>query len=979
MNIIPEYLAQFDLTPDASQAEIEAVLSYQEKRCQVLLKIPIKRSEGALRLELIGKIRELLDQPVPTARGNSQESLFDLFPNLESEFEREPIPFVVTPESPARNESVVTIIEREVINDEAKLESIRRTLNQWANSIPHHEYLTFGSDITILTAEQQPIYFVRLAMVNETRLLCQRQSPYLGEPLPMAATLHPDTIAIWELALPEKRGYHPESIEHTLAASRYRLGCPRCQSQGEMWCTTCQSSGVVLCPQCNGRYQFTCSACEGRGMTTARSTDNMVSCSQCRGAGVVLCGYCRDGWYQCNTCMGYRRITCSECAGRGEIVHSLSIQASYQMKNTFATVFPTNLPDYVIKYFESERYESSAGVALSLEGGRQPDDRAITEIKHELLQAKIGALLKRTLAEIKPQERLYKHLLEVRRCSAIQVRYSFEESNYELWIIGEQGDVYCRTSPIHEYDQKLAKQAALVLADNDPRSCLENLEWAFRHTPNSASGLVVLNECVKKISLQLNAGHYYQVLSIAKLAEHLLGPSLAINFMKMSAQAALKMRLEYAMAATAVGILTLLAALGWLNLNGEIYALNVTLTTGLITLVISITALTLLLATRLASRIGRLATAALVSAIVVLGSSLSGIAAQEEYLARQKREAQARFGRGDYESAKYAIEPLESAIWAAPRDLELQLMLGRAYVRATYYEKAIQSLNVALELSNGRNAEVHNEMGLALLGKGENEKASEHFRRAIALRVPETYLEAYENLARCWQMAYLEGDNFVMGRAGIPLEDPPHTVKVAAFFIDRYEVSNKQYLEFVRATGHRVPADWIQGEPAAGTENWPVTGVNLTDARTYTKWRAERTGFPFRLPSEAEWEFAARGRQNRLFPWGNEFKSSLANVRGSEGRRVSVGSFPKGASPSGVEDLIGNAAEWVEDPLKPYPGSSAIIPANGLWVIRGGSYATLPEQASATTRTAAPAEGGDYREVGFRCVLSAETILSNSN
>jgi len=190
-----------------------------------------------------------------------------------------------------------------------------------------------------------------------------------------------------------------------------------------------------------------------------------------------------------------------------------------------------------------------------------------------------------------------------------------------------------------------------------------------------------------------------------------------------------------------------------------------------------------------------------------------------------------------------------------------------------------------------------------------------------------------------------------MGRSdGGALEAPAHAAQVKPFFIDRFEVTNQQYLEFVRATSHPPPPQWANSVPAAGREHHPVTGVSIDDARAFAHWRAAKDKLDYRLPSEAEWEYAARGPNDRRYPWGNEWQKNNANIRGNEGRLSDVGSFTKGATPEGVEDLLGNAAEWADDQLRPYPGGKSALPAANLWVIRGGGYDS--NEATATTRWA---------------------------
>jgi len=232
-------------------------------------------------------------------------------------------------------------------------------------------------------------------------------------------------------------------------------------------------------------------------------------------------------------------------------------------------------------------------------------------------------------------------------------------------------------------------------------------------------------------------------------------------------------------------------------------------------------------------------------------------------------------------------------------------------------------------------------------------------------------------------MALIPAGEFLMGSAegsdSFSDERPQRTVFVSAFRIDRHEVTNAQYHRFVTATHHPPPSNpnpavtlWEEGHPLAGSEQHPVVNVSWHDAVAYCQWAGKR------LPTEAEWEKAARGTDGRLYPWGNEwdwkransasywagrtieFKDGaawkafwvegdgarIAKERGLKGEVLTlpVGSFPEGASPYGLFDMAGNASEWVNDWFDPYyylkaPPADPKGP-NGvlLKVVRGGSW-----------------------------------------
>jgi serine/threonine-protein kinase len=217
-------------------------------------------------------------------------------------------------------------------------------------------------------------------------------------------------------------------------------------------------------------------------------------------------------------------------------------------------------------------------------------------------------------------------------------------------------------------------------------------------------------------------------------------------------------------------------------------------------------------------------------------------------------------------------------------------------------------------------------------------------------------------------MISIPGGKFMMGRNdGSEFEKPAHEVAIEPFFIDKLEVTNEQYAEFVRIRNRSAPKHWLNGNYQPGDANFPVVNVSWFDARDYCEWRGGR------LPTEEEWEFAARGKENLYYPYGNQWKPEFSSASPSPekiGRLSAVGSYPAGASPFGVLDMAGNVAEWTASPYVPYPGSPA-KPDEGNKVIRGGSFINLPIEQTATDRFFNfPVRTFDY--VGFRCVKDAK-------
>jgi serine/threonine-protein kinase len=212
-------------------------------------------------------------------------------------------------------------------------------------------------------------------------------------------------------------------------------------------------------------------------------------------------------------------------------------------------------------------------------------------------------------------------------------------------------------------------------------------------------------------------------------------------------------------------------------------------------------------------------------------------------------------------------------------------------------------------------------------------------------------------------MVYVPGGEFMMGRDdGDEYERPAHKVTVNPFFVDLNEVTRQQYLEFISKTGHAAPANWAGKVFPGGAGQQPITDVTWNDAKAYAKWAGKR------LPTEEEWEFAARGTDGRRYPWGNDWQSGNANADNASKALADVGSY-KGASPFGVTDMVGNAWEWTASKLAAYPGGQLTTQMTGdVRVIRGGSYTESKDEATTTFRRGYPARGNyDYSNTGFRC------------
>jgi formylglycine-generating enzyme required for sulfatase activity len=235
------------------------------------------------------------------------------------------------------------------------------------------------------------------------------------------------------------------------------------------------------------------------------------------------------------------------------------------------------------------------------------------------------------------------------------------------------------------------------------------------------------------------------------------------------------------------------------------------------------------------------------------------------------------------------------------------------------------------------------------------------------------------------EMVRVPGGIFLMGNSDGPEDErPQHQINVAEFFLDRTPVTNAQFAQFLNAKGtqaadgqrwydiddndariHRRADKWTAD---AGSENYPVVEASWYGAVAYCAWLGKR------LPTEAEWEKAARGTDGRKYPWGNEPPDrNRAHFGAGWNDLLPVGGLPKGASPYGILDLAGNGWEWVSSAYLPYPYN----PDDGredltrlqVRVTRGGGHDSSPDELTTTQRGRQVSRNprGGHHNIGFRC------------
>jgi len=206
-------------------------------------------------------------------------------------------------------------------------------------------------------------------------------------------------------------------------------------------------------------------------------------------------------------------------------------------------------------------------------------------------------------------------------------------------------------------------------------------------------------------------------------------------------------------------------------------------------------------------------------------------------------------------------------------------------------------------------------------------------------------------------------------------ETPMHKIALSGYYLDRHEVTRLQYQRFLTASDHPRPPDWIPVVEGAPSSLEPVTDVSWIDATAYARWAGKR------LPTEVEWEYAARGPRGFLYPWGNRFDTQRINCHESGRKRpMPVETCPGDFSPFGLYDLAGNVSEWTSSTYQPYPGN--IHPESDYdiqhRVVRGGAFSVGKSFCRTVFRAHLPA---DYRamDLGFRCAISQDDLNVQRN
>jgi formylglycine-generating enzyme required for sulfatase activity len=229
------------------------------------------------------------------------------------------------------------------------------------------------------------------------------------------------------------------------------------------------------------------------------------------------------------------------------------------------------------------------------------------------------------------------------------------------------------------------------------------------------------------------------------------------------------------------------------------------------------------------------------------------------------------------------------------------------------------------------------------------------------------------------KMVFVPKGEFIMGSNDRWDDESPEFIsETEAFYIDLYETTNQDYKKYVDDTKSEAPYHWVKGQIPKEKENHPVIYVNWFDATNYCKWNGKR------LPTEKEWEKAARGENGLIYPWGNNWTLDRSNnpYSGSVGTKP-IGSYPNGKSPYGIFDMSGNVWEWVDSFYLPHEGNTIPRPEYGRRnrVLKGGSWFDCLSYGCGLS---APTFNRSFftpevrnNSFGFRCAKDSQEIVSH--
>ncbi len=280
--------------------------------------------------------------------------------------------------------------------------------------------------------------------------------------------------------------------------------------------------------------------------------------------------------------------------------------------------------------------------------------------------------------------------------------------------------------------------------------------------------------------------------------------------------------------------------------------------------------------------------------------------------------------------------------------------------------------------------------GIGLQGQMDNSEQNDGQSAYIQLEMIDIAAGRFRMGATIEDIRYYKDQGWSTAEKDCERERPTEYIYLPEYQISRYPITNYQYYQFTSSTGYVMPGHWINEKYQTNSENYPVVNISWYDANEYCKWLSAKFQAKYRLPTEAEWEKAARGKEGYRWPWGNEWNLTYCNTKlngGGHHEITPVNQFAnKNNSPYEVVDMIGNVLEWCNTkwgnhwqrpefsyPYRPDDGRES-IEGDELRIMRGGSYRDFVFRLRSSNRDRyMPDKFAPH--IGFRCVKEKEGAI----
>lgn len=338
-----------------------------------------------------------------------------------------------------------SIENRHVLNlDGISDEEIRRRLNLFAKSTPHHQLNELGTIVTLREGTLASVYRVTANLLHEHRSLEEMPvRPYDGSSIP-PQTVTADSFEIWSVALPTPTEMNNSESQFSVAGSETVCRCGQCGGHGSLRCGDCGGSGQCVCWRCGGRKMISCPECSSiLGLMAKSEAERKAFCRTCGNIGKVPCTSCAgSGFAVCNGCGASGSVRCSVCAGAGNLVSGLAIRRRLELLSVTATVGDESSPSGAQDQLKDNDFDVVHSESVE-------DNRAVN-LPQELqpLEIESQRLLAQAVDQAGDENRIVSCQLEIARGMIAHVTYAYQDASYEVWLPGKGNAVFSVSSPI---------------------------------------------------------------------------------------------------------------------------------------------------------------------------------------------------------------------------------------------------------------------------------------------------------------------------------------------------------------------------------------------------------------------------------------------------------------------------------------------------------------------------------------------------